>query len=528
MTINLQVINRCLISVSNKTNIVKLAKFLEKNQVEIISTGGTYKLLKENNIKVLEVSSWTNFPEIMDGRVKTLNPKIHGGLLAIADNPEHQLQAKTHQIEAIDLLIVNLYPFVETVEKTNDEDEIIENIDIGGPAMIRSACKNFYSKTVISEVEDYDLLIDHLNDNNSLSKQFATSLEFRRSMASKAFNNIANYDIAIAKWIGGDHYFLNGKLKQKLRYGENSHQSANVFVNNKHGIVNAIQLQGKELSYNNFNDADCAYNLVLEFDQPACVIVKHANPCGVAISENINLAFDKAFNADSKSAFGGIVAINREVDQKLALLISGIFFEVVIAPKFSSEAIEILSSKKNLRLLEADFKKQNNQQVKTISGGFLVQEYDYKTFNIEDLKQVSIKAISNQEIMQLIFAMTVCKHLKSNAIVVANNFQTIGLGIGQTNRVDACEIACLKANKLVNEIKRTSDYQVDNNQKSDDFLYLASDAFFPFADNIEIAGKYNVRAIVAPSGSIRDQEVIDKANELKIALYFISSRHFKH
>lgn len=510
----LQKISRCLISVSDKTGIVDLAKKLESYGVEIISTGGTYKLIKENKITVKDISEFTGFPEIMDGRVKTLHPNVHGALLGVLDNEKHQKQAQENNISSIDLLIVNLYPFVETVARTDDSEEIIENIDIGGPAMVRSAAKNFAFKTVITAAKQYESLIAELESNSG-----STSFEFRKKAAAAAFENIASYDIAISNWFDKfagnkvEELAVKASLKQSLRYGENSHQSAAIYSTSNSGIVNAKQLQGKELSYNNLNDADAAYNLVLEFPQAACSIIKHANPCGAAIGDNISEAYVRALSSDPKSAFGGIVALNREVDEKLAEEISKIFYELIIAPKFSEKAKEIFATKKNLRLLEADFKKSTEQQIKSISGGLLVQDLDQKTITKGDLSQVSKKAANDSEIEQLIFAMSVCKHVKSNGIVVVSNSQTIGLGVGQTSRVDACEIACNKANNFSGNV-------------SDKFL--ASDAFFPFADNIEIAAKYGIKAIIATGGSIRDDEVIAKADEKGIALYFIKTRHFKH
>lgn len=514
---NLQKISRCLISVSDKTGIIELAKFLEQKNVEIISTGGTKKLLADNKIKVKDISEFTHFPEIMDGRVKTLHPKVHGGLLAILDNENHQKQAKENDISSIDLLIVNLYPFVETVAKTDDEEEIIENIDIGGPAMVRSASKNFAYKTVITNASDYQGLITEIETNSG-----STSFEFRKICAKKAFQRIADYDAAIANWFNGASpadFILQGSLKQELRYGENSHQKASVFSNSSHGIVNARQLQGKELSYNNLNDSDAAYNLVMEFNVPACVIVKHANPCGVAVAGDLHQAYSKAFKADSKSAFGGIVALNGRITAALARDIAEIFYEVIIAKEIDKEAQEILAAKKNLRVLIADFTKPIEPQIKTISGGFLLQEIDRKKILAADLKQVSKVGVEKGELQQLIFAMEVCKHVKSNAIVIVKDLQTAGLGIGQTNRVDACEIACKKAENFLE-----NDILVNKAQGS----YLASDAFFPFADNIEIAAKHGIKAIIAPAGSIRDAEVIAKADEEGIALYFIESRHFRH
>lgn len=512
---NFQKISRCLISVSDKSGVVELAKYLALRQIEIISTGGTSELLRKNQIPVKEISEFTGFPEILDGRVKTLHPKVHGGLLAALDNPEHQKQASENFIEPIDLLIVNLYPFVETIAKTTDEIEIIENIDIGGPAMVRSAAKNFAHKTVITDQKDYQNLINELEKNSG-----AISLEFRKYLAAKAFRNIADYDLAIADWFNKEQRFLlNGQLKQQLRYGENSHQKAALYSVSASGIVNAKQLQGKELSYNNLNDADAAYNLVMEFSKPACAIIKHANPCGVALGEDLSAAFSCALASDPKSAFGGIVALNDKVDEVLAHKLSQIFFEVIIARNFSKEAMKILAAKKNLRLLIPDFTKLCEQQIKTISGGFLVQETDQKIIKITDLKQVSKAGVDKEELEDLIFAMSVCKHAKSNAIVIAKSMQTVGLGFGQTSRVDACEIACKKAANFFDG-EKIIDMAVG--------AALASDAFFPFADNIEIAAAYGIKSIIAPSGSIRDAEVIAKADEKEIALYFVETRHFRH
>lgn len=513
---NYHKISRCLISVSNKTGIIELAKFLHENSVEIISTGGTYNLLKSNNIPAIEISKFTNFQEMMDGRLKTLHHKVHGGLLGIVDNISHQQDMTNNNILPIDLLVVNLYPFVETVAKKLPQDEIIENIDIGGPAMVRSASKNFASKTVITSPNQYENLIEELKNN-----QIQTTFEFRKKLASQAFHEIAKYDMAIANWFNPENFYVASKLKQKLRYGENSHQNAELYeVEDKNfGIVNANQIQGKELSYNNLNDADSAYNLILEFNKPSCAIIKHANPCGVASADNIYDAYKTALQSDPKSAFGGIVALNHEIDAKLANEMISMFYEVIIAPKISAEAQEIFTTKKNLRILIADFNQYYNRQIKSISGGFLVQDFDNLTINNSSLTQVSKIGVSSEEISQLLFAMKICKHVKSNAIVVVNNMQTVGIGVGQTSRIDACEIACNKgANFIIND-------QKINKAKG---AFLASDAFFPFADNIEVANKYGIKAIIAPSGSLRDQEVIAKADACGIALYFISSRHFKH
>ena len=511
---NLQKINRCLISVSDKTGIVELAKFLSQKNVEIISTGGTYKLLKDSGLSVKEISEFTNFPEMMDGRLKTLHPKVHGGLLAVLDNANHVKSAQENDILSIDLLVVNLYPFVETVKKTDDEATIIENIDIGGPAMVPSASKNFAYKTVITDASQYDNLVEEINKNSG-----STSFEFRKNMAIQAFKDIAEYDLAISNWFTKTDFSLVGSLKQTLRYGENSHQKAGIYQTSNSGIVGAKQIQGKELSYNNLNDADAAYNLALEFEQPICAIIKHANPCGVALGKNHLEAFKKAFQSDSKSAFGGIVAINGKIDEELATEISKIFFEVIIAKEVDEKAIEVFAKKKNLRVLIADFKKEPQQQIKSVSGGFLVQDLDQKNIEKNDLKLVSNLAVNEQDLEQLVFAMNVCKYVKSNAIAVINGFQTVGLGAGQTSRVDACEIACKKASEFFD-----GENVVNKSQGS----FLASDAFFPFADNIEIASKFGIKAIVATGGSVRDEEVIAMANEKEIALYFIETRHFRH
>lgn len=512
--LNLQKISRCLISVSDKSGIVELAQTLANQGVEIISTGGTSKLLTQNKISNKDISDFTGFPEMMDGRVKTLHPKVHGALLAVLDNSEHVAAAKNHGIESIDLLIINLYPFVETVAKTSDEEEIIENIDIGGPAMVRSASKNFAYKTVITSADQYSDLIAELNKNSG-----ATSFEFRKQMAAAAFKNIANYDIAISNWFNKTDFVLSGALKQSLRYGENSHQKAALYATSNSGIVGAKQIQGKELSYNNLNDSDAAYNLVLEFDKPACAIIKHANPCGTAIGLNLLEAYKRALSSDPKSAFGGIVALNGKIDEALAIELSKMFFEVILAKEIDEKAVAVLAAKKNLRVLLADFNKTVETQVKSVSGGFLVQDLDQKKITKNDLKLVSKKSVSDSEIEQLVFAMSVCKHVKSNAILVVQDFQTVGVGAGQMSRVDACEIACKKASEF---------FDGQNHVNKAQGGFLASDAFFPFADNIEIAASYGIKAVVATGGSVRDEEVISKANETGVALYFIETRHFKH
>lgn len=526
---NIQKISRCLISVSDKSGIVELAKFLAEQKIEIISTGGTAKLLTQNQIPNVDISEFTGFEEIMDGRVKTLHPKVHGGLLGILDNQEHQAQAKKNDITAIDLLIVNLYPFVETVNKTSNQEEIIENIDIGGPAMLRSAAKNFAYKTVISDVNDYQRLIAEIKSNQSA----ATSLDFRKEMAAKVFKIIADYDVAISNWFSQlidkqkspelfpAYLNLQANLKQSLRYGENSHQKAAFYqlLNQNHGIGSAKQIQGKELSYNNLNDADAAYNLAIEFDVAAAVIVKHANPCGVAIGKSHLEAYKNAFLSDSKSAFGGIVAINGTITEELAVEILKTYYEVIIAKNIEDGAAKALMGKANLRVLIADFTKSQDLQIKSISGGILIQEPDQKIITRADISQAGTIKVEDSEIDQLVFAMQVCKYVKSNAIVIASNSQTVAIGAGQTSRVDSAIIACNKARDYI------KNHQLSASNQN---LYLASDAFFPFDDSIKIAHDYQIKAIIAPSGSIRDEEVIDAANEHKIALYFLNSRHFKH
>ena len=503
---DLQKIKRCLISVSDKSGIVELSEYLISKGVEIVSTGGTRKLLESNNLAVKDISEFTNFPEIMDGRVKTLHPNVHGALLGVPTNEKHMQQAADNNIAPIDLVIINLYPFVETVAKTDDEDMIIENIDIGGPSMVRSTAKNFAFKTVITGAEQYADLVKQMDENDG-----ATSFEFRKDLAKAAFSRTAKYDTAISEWFNKGKFSLSGDLKQELRYGENSHQEAAIYSNSDSGIVNAKQLQGKALSYNNLNDSDAAYNLVLEFEKPGCSIIKHANPCGVAISDNLLDAYKMALASDSKSAFGGIVALNGKIDAALAGKLSKMFYEVIIAKDIDDDALEILAAKKNLRVLIADFKKESQKQIKTVSGGFLMQDLDQKLITKDDLKLVSKATANEEEIEQLIFAMSVCKHVKSNGITMVKDFKTAGIGAGQTSRVDAMEIACKKAK--------------DNGISGG---YLASDAFFPFADNIEIAASYGVKAIIATGGSVRDEEVIAKADEEGIALYFIETRHFKH
>jgi phosphoribosylaminoimidazolecarboxamide formyltransferase/IMP cyclohydrolase len=500
-------IKTALISVYDKTDIVPLAQFLRANDVKIISTGGSFNILRQNNIDVIEISDFTGFPEMMDGRVKTLHPKIHGGLLGREEDAE---VVRKHGIEKIDLVIVNLYPFEETVKAGGTFEEIIEKIDIGGPSMLRSGAKNFKYTTVITDVKDYPSLKKELMENN-----FSTSLEFRENLAKKVFSLTAFYDGVISGWFNKDVF--EGELKtiplrkkQHLRYGENPHQKASFYeiplFNNS--FVLGVQLQGKELSYNNIADADASCEASYSFDEPAVCIVKHANPCGLATARNILDAYELAFSSDPKSAFGGIVALNREVDGILAERIKSHFYEVIIAPKFTKEALDVLSKKPNLRLIKLQNHKQTEGVMfKNISGGLLMQNTDVNTPSFE----VASGNISKMDDIE--FSFKSVKFFKSNAIVITRNTQVVAFGCGQTSRVDAMEIACKKL--ALSEINPSE-------------CVLSSDAFFPFTDNLELAKKYGITTVVAPSGSIKDEEVKEYAKQNGINLVFAKSRHFRH
>lgn len=514
-------IKQALISVSDKTGLDELAIFLKTQGVEILSTGGTAKKLREAGLQVKDVSEHTGFPEIMDGRVKTLHPKIHGGLLAVLDNKEHVKAMQENDISSIDLVIVNLYPFEETVKSGAEFEHVIENIDIGGPSMVRSAAKNYAFTTIITDPNDYKQLIAEMTANSG-----ATSEGFRKKLAAKAFAKTASYDAAISTWFakqcGEDFpqtFNLTAQLKQGLRYGENPHQAAAFYsYNDGFGIAQATQIQGKELSYNNINDADAALQLIAEFDQPAAVIIKHANPCGVAIGDNLLDAYKKALASDPVSAFGGILAFNRILEADLATEISQMFVEAIIAPDASEDAKEILSKKKNVRLLIA--KNINNTakslMVKSVVGGLLVQQNDYQQTTQSDLKVVTNRKPTQEEIKELLFAFKVCKHVKSNAIVLVKDNASIGIGAGQMSRVDSSRIAAIKA----------ADCKVNPDRAKGSAL--ASDAFFPFADGVTQAAQAGVTAIIQPGGSIRDDEVIEEANKHNIAMVFTDKRHFKH
>ena len=508
-------IKRALISVSDKTGIVEFAKKLEKNGIDIISTGGTFRALKEAGVSVIPVSDVTGFPEMMDGRVKTLHPKIHGGILALRDNPGHLKAMEENGIIGIDLVVVNLYPFQETIKKPNvTREEAIENIDIGGPSMIRAGAKNYKYVTVVVDPTQYDDIIARI-EGNTLTE------EFRLSLAQKAFLHTAIYDSAIANYLSKE---IDGDLfpsifspsyikKQDLRYGENPHQKAAFYANSQMsgGMAGAKQLHGKELSYNNIVDMEAAWNLVQEWkDEAACVIVKHTNPCGVALGENAEDAFTRAFEADSKSAFGGIVAMNRPCDKAAAEKMKPIFFEVIIAPSFTEEALALLSEKKNIRLIEVKPTEEKEWQLHKISGGLLIQTADDITETKNDWTCVTKRQPTEEEWKALAFAWKVVKHVKSNAIVLTGEKVTYGVGAGQMNRVGAAEIAIAEAGENCHG------------------AVMSSDAFFPFGDTIEAAGKAGITAVIQPGGSIRDQESIDMANKYGIAMIFTGHRHFKH
>ncbi len=499
-------IRTALISVSDKTGLEKLVRFLAEKKIDIISTGGTAKFISSLGIKVIDVSEYTGFPEMMEGRLKTLHPKIHGGLLAKRGDKKHQEEAKDHKIGMIDLLVVNLYPF--------EKEASIENIDIGGPAMIRSAAKNHESVAVVVDTSDYETLIQEIKNNNC-----ATSIEFRKKLAAKAFARTAEYDSMIASWFNKDTLFpeklnIRAKLKSNLSYGENPHQKAALYISGSDGIANAPQLQGKDLSYNNLNDADAAASLVYSFNEPACAIIKHANPCGVGIAGTISDAYDKALASDPVSSYGSIIAFNRALDKVTANKFAKMFVEVIIAPEIDDTAKEILSSKKNLRILISK-KPKSSIQIKSISGGFLTQEDDTKFITAGQLEIVTKRKPSDSEIKEMLFAFNICKYVKSNAIVITHNGATIGIGAGQTSRVDSVKIAIEKAKEF-------------DNKKYLKESVLASDAFFPFSDGLVIAAEAGVKTIIQPGGSIRDNEVIEAANKYDVTMAFTKERHFRH
>ena len=545
----LRKIKRALISVSDKTGILEFAGELAGFGVQIISTGGTAKSLRENGIAVTEVADVTNFPEMMDGRVKTLHPKIHGAFLALRDNENHVASMREHGIEPIDLVVVNLYPFEQTIAKEDVSlAEAVENIDIGGPAMIRSASKNWRDVAVLTDARLYESVIEEMKETGG-----SLCLETRQRLASLAYTRTASYDLAISSYLAKqlsteDLEFLepfnplqnlliiesNEIFEESvegedlpeyesielakvadLRYGENPHQKAALYESDETGgIAKAEQLHGKEMSFNNYVDAEAAWNLVQDFDELAVTIIKHTNPSGVGTGATSLEAYRRALSTDPVSAFGGIVALNRQVDAETARAINEVFTEVVVAPDFDAEALEIFRQKKNLRVLRvAQTENENPFEYKQISGGFLVQSKDVYRVSESDLKLVTERKPTEEELRALLLAWKVCKHVKSNAIVFANENQTIGVGAGQMNRVDSVRIAAMRAERFDLPLKNS---------------VVASDAFFPFRDNVDEAAAFGVSAIIQPGGSIKDNESIAAANEHGIAMVFTGFRHFKH
>jgi phosphoribosylaminoimidazolecarboxamide formyltransferase / IMP cyclohydrolase len=523
-------VTRALLSVSDKSGLIEFARALVGHGVELISTGGTAKAIAAAGLKVRDVAELTGFPEMMDGRVKTLHPKVHGGLLAIRDNADHATAMRAHGIAPIDLLVVNLYPFEATVDKVAGFVECIENIDIGGPAMIRAAAKNHDDVTVVVEPQDYRAVLDELAANKG-----ATTLSLRRRLAAKAYARTAAYDAAISNWFARelkteapDFRAFGGRIIQPLRYGENPHQSAAFYrtADKRPGVATARQVQGKELSYNNINDTDAAYECVAEFDAArtaACVIVKHANPCGVAEGSDLVSAYQKALACDSTSAFGGIVALNRTLDGEAARAITEIFTEVIIAPDATEDAIAVVAAKRNLRLLLAGGlpdPRAPGLTAKTVAGGLLVQSRDNAVVDDMSLKVVTKRAPDEGELRDLKFAFRVAKHVKSNTIVYAKDRATVGIGAGQMSRVDSARIAARKALDAARELKLAEPLTKGS--------VVASDAFFPFADGMLACIEAGATAVIQPGGSVRDEEVILAADEHGIAIVFTGVRHFRH
>jgi phosphoribosylaminoimidazolecarboxamide formyltransferase / IMP cyclohydrolase len=523
-------ITRALLSVSDKAGLIDFAKQLAGYGVELVSTGGTANALKDAGLDVIDVSQLTGFPEMMDGRVKTLHPKVHGGLLAIRGNKEHAAAMAQHHIKPIDLLVVNLYPFEATVAKGAAFEDCVENIDIGGPAMIRAAAKNHGDVTVVVEPTDYGKVLDEMARHKGM-----VSLELRQRLAAKAYARTAAYDAAISNWFAEtlhdeapDYRAFGGQLIQPLRYGENPHQSAAFYraPGKRFGVASARQLQGKELSYNNINDTDAAYECVAEFDPKrtaACVIVKHANPCGVAEGTSLADAYRKALACDSTSAFGGIVALNQKLDADAARVITEIFTEVIIAPEATDEAIKIVAAKKNLRLLITGGlpdPRAKGLTVKSVAGGLLVQSRDNAVVDDMQLKTVTKRAPTEAELADLRFAFRIAKHVKSNTIVYARDRATVGIGAGQMSRVDAARIAARKAEDAARELKLPAPLTKGS--------VVASDAFFPFPDGLLVAIEAGATAVIQPGGSVNDAKVIEAADQHNIAMVFTGTRHFRH
>lgn len=527
---DLQPVRRALLSVSDKTGLIELGQALAARGIELLSTGGSAKTLRDAGLDVRDVADLTGFPEMMDGRVKTLHPKVHGGLLALRDDGMHVASMAEHGIVPIDLLVVNLYPFEAALARGADYDEMIENIDIGGPAMIRAAAKNHAFVTTIVDVQDYDALLAELDANDGL-----TSIEFRKRQAQIAYARTGAYDAAVSTWMAAAigettprRRVFAGTLAQPLRYGENPHQNAAFYTDgsNRPGVATAEQLQGKELSYNNINDTDAAFELVSEFlpaNGPACAIIKHANPCGVATGATIKEAYQKAFDCDRTSAFGGIVALNGALDGETAEAIAEIFTEVVIAPAIHQDARDIFAKKKNLRLILAPGlanPAQAGVAWKQVSGGLLVQDRDNGARALDDLKVVTKLAPTEAQMLDLLFAWKVAKHVKSNAIVYVRDGATVGVGAGQMSRVDSAMIAAKKAERMAEALGLSAPLTQGS--------AVASDAFFPFPDGLMEAAAAGATCVIQPGGSMRDDEVIAAADEAGLAMVFTGMRHFRH
>jgi phosphoribosylaminoimidazolecarboxamide formyltransferase/IMP cyclohydrolase len=536
---SLRKISRALLSMSDKTGLIDFARGLAGHGVTLISTGGTAKALRDAGLSVLDVSEITNFPEMMDGRVKTLHPNVHGGLLALRDKADHAASMKEHGIEGIDLLVCNLYPFEATVARGADFDTTIENIDIGGPAMTRSAAKNHDWTTVVVDVEDYKAVLEEMAANSG-----ATTLALRRTLAQRAFARTAAYDAAVSTWFAGElekdgpssngqvepprRRALGGQLRQSLRYGENPHQKAAFYVDgsSRPGVATAQQLQGKELSYNNINDTDAAYELVAEFDpkaSPACAIIKHANPCGVALGKTLKDAYLAALACDTQSAFGGVLAFNTILDGETAEEISKIFTEVIIAPDADADARRILAAKKNLRLLTAGGLPDPltpSLTYRTVAGGFLVQTRDNGRVTRDMLKVVTKRQPTEQEFTDMLLAFTIGKHVKSNAIVYVKDGSTAGIGAGQMSRVDSARIAAIKAKDAAKIAGWAQPRTIGS--------AAASEAFFPFPDGLLTVAEAGATAVIQPGGSMKDQGVIAAADEAGLAMVFTGMRHFRH
>ncbi|MGL4311998.1 MAG: bifunctional phosphoribosylaminoimidazolecarboxamide formyltransferase/IMP cyclohydrolase [Paracoccaceae bacterium] len=523
-------LRRALISVSDKTGLLEFARALAGMGVELLSTGGTAGLLRNAGLKVRDVAEVTGFPEMMDGRVKTLHPAVHGGLLALRDDAEHLAAMAAYGIEPIDLLIVNLYPFEETVARGGSYADCVENIDIGGPAMIRAAAKNHAFVTVVVDVQDYETVLAEMQARGG-----CTTLATRKTLAQTAYARTAAYDSAVSTWMAGAIGAKNprrrafaGALAQPMRYGENPHQQAAFYTDgsNRPGVATARQHQGKELSYNNINDTDAAYELVAEFDPakgPACAIIKHANPCGVARGKTLAEAYRRAFDCDRTSAFGGIIALNQRLDAETAEEIAGIFTEVVIAPGADQGAMDVFAKKKNLRLLTTDALPDPvaaGLAFRQVAGGFLVQDRDAGRIARGDLKVVTKRKPSPAEIEDMLFAWTVAKHVKSNAIVYVKDGATVGVGAGQMSRVDSTRIAARKAQDMADALGLSVPLTTGS--------VVASDAFFPFADGLLAAAEAGATAIIQPGGSMRDQDVVDAADAAGLAMVFTGQRHFRH